>query len=157
MDAISLVPMCEEHLDGMAELEQACFSMPWSRAMLADELTNSYAMYYVAEDSGGRVAGYAGMHMILDEGHITNVAVSPDMRRRGIASALMDKLLRVAERGGIKHVTLEVRDSNRGAIELYMKKGFKPVAVRKDYYTQPREDGVLMIKDFENINEIIFD
>ncbi|MDR1116923.1 MAG: ribosomal protein S18-alanine N-acetyltransferase [Oscillospiraceae bacterium] len=140
---ITIQPMCPEHLDGMAELEQMCFSMPWSRAMLADELFNEYAVYYVAE-SGERVAGYIGAHMFLDEGHITNLAVSPDLRRQGIAGGLIDKLMRIAVKSEIKHMSLEVRESNAAAISLYLNKGFKVVGKRPGYYSGPKEDALLM-------------
>ena len=140
---ITFAPLSREHLDDMAEIEQLCFSMPWSRAMLADELVNDYAVYYVAEQAG-RVAGYAGMHTLFDEAHITNIAVRPELRRMGVGGLLLDKLIRVAALGGVKTVTLEVRESNVGAIALYSKKGFLPAAIRKGYYDLPNEDAILM-------------
>ena len=142
---ITIVPMCEAHVAEMAELEQVCFSMPWSYIMLRDELLNDFAVYYVAEIEG-KVAGYAGIHMIFDDGHITNVAVHPDFRRNGIASALIDKLTRVADRSGVRKITLEVRESNEAAISLYTGKGFKPTAIRKNYYNLPNENAILMTR-----------
>ena len=111
--------------------------------MLSDELTNEYAVYYVAE-LDGRVVGYAGIHMLFDAGHITNVAVSPQHRRKGIASALIDTILRIADKSGLESITLEVRQSNDAAVSLYSGKGFIPVAERKNYYSKPVENAILM-------------
>lgn len=143
---INVVPMMPLHLDEMAALEQVCFSMPWSRAALADELQNEFATYFVAEDADGRVAGYAGMHTIIDEAYITNVAVRPDLRRQGIASTLLRRLESIARMSGVTRITLEVRESNDAARSAYERLGFTPIAVRKGYYVQPAEDAVIYEK-----------
>ena len=145
MTEIDIVPMTEGHVDEMAELEQLCFSMPWSRDMLAGELVNDYARYFVAEDFKGNVVGYIGMHLIIDEGYITDVAVSPEHRKSGRGSALMRQVKRPAVQEKLKLLTLEVRRSNEIAQKLYKKYGFSVVGVRKGYYQPPREDALIML------------
>ena len=140
---MNVTEMQEKHLPALAELEKQCFHAPWSENMLREELGGG--IFLVAEQDG-QVQGYVGCQTVLDEGYITNVAVFPDCRRRGIAEALLHELLRRAEEKGLAFVTLEVRASNAPAIALYEKLGFAPVGVRKNYYSAPVEDGVLMTK-----------
>lgn len=141
---INIVSMNHRHLDPMAELEKLCFSLPWSRDMLGDELINSHAVYYVAETDDGRVVGYIGMHVVLDEGYITNVATAPDYRRQGIAALLITKLIETCRDKKLIYITLEVRESNIGAQTLYRKFGFKKIGVRANYYQKPLEDAQIM-------------
>lgn len=144
---MTIVPMDRSHLKGVAELERLCFSTPWNEAMLEEELYNDTASFLVAEGPDGTVAGYAGLHVILDEGYIDNVAVRPDQRRQGIA----DRLLEVFCRFGAAHLrflTLEVRPSNTAAVALYEKHGFREAGRRRDYYDAPREDALLLTKEF---------
>lgn len=131
----------------VAALEQICFSRPWSLAALEGELHNPLAVYFVAL-SGGEVVGYAGMHCILGEGHITNLAVAPALRRRGVARNLLDALLAHAHRQSLVLLTLEVRASNIAAIALYGGLGFVPAGLRKAYYDSPREDALIMTLEF---------
>lgn len=135
--------MTADHLDQIAALERACFSAPWSREMLAEELDNLRASYIVAERDGG-VLGYAGLHAVLDEGYITNVAVSPEHRREGVGRALLEVFLRFGRESGLRFLTLEVRAGNEAAIGLYESCGFREAGRRKNYYDAPREDAVLM-------------
>ena len=135
------VPMEERHLDTLAEIEKACFHAPWSADMLREELGKG--IFLVAEQDGA-VAGYVGCQTVLDEGYITNVAVSPDCRRQGIGRALIAELTERAKRAGLAFVTLEARESNAPAITLYEGAGFRRVGVRKNFYTAPAEDAVLM-------------
>lgn len=144
MRKINLVSMKQSHLDQMAELETVCFSMPWSREMLSDEFINPHAVYYVAEAEDGTVAGYIGMHIVLDEGYITNVATAPAFRRQGIGSSLIEKIVGKCREDGLIYVTLEVRESNFAAIALYAKFGFQKVGRRKNYYQKPAEDALIM-------------
>lgn len=144
----TLVPMTADHLGEMAELEQACFSVPWSREMLAEELKNLAAAYVVAEAESGAVLGYAGLHAVLDEGYITNVAVRPECRRQGVATALLRVFFRFAEARKLRFLTLEARASNAAARALYAGLGFREAGVRRNYYESPREDAVLLTKDF---------
>lgn len=138
---MTIVPMAERHLAVLAEIEKACFHAPWSESMLREELGKG--IFLVAE-RGGQAVGYVGCQTVLDEGYITNVAVSPDARRQGIARALIVKLTDEARAAGLAFVTLEVRASNAPAIALYEGAGFGRVGVRKNFYTAPTEDAVLM-------------
>ena len=138
---MTIVPMAERHLAALAEIEKACFHAPWSESMLREELGKG--IFLVAERDGQAV-GYVGCQTVLDEGYITNVAVSPDARRQGIARALIVKLTAEARAAGLAFVTLEVRASNAPAIALYEGAGFGRVGVRKNFYTAPTEDAVLM-------------
>jgi ribosomal-protein-alanine N-acetyltransferase len=139
--------MDRSHLKEMAALERRCFSTPWTEAMLEQELYQDTASYLVAEDESGRVLGYAGLHVVLDEGYIDNVAVLPDYRRQGIARRLIEVFCRFGE-ANLAFLTLEVRASNEAAIALYEHLGFAPVGHRKAYYEKPKEDAVLMTRQF---------
>lgn len=147
-DNIRIVPMTSAHLDEIAELERICFSVPWSRNMLAEELDNACAAFLAAVDETNRVVGYAGLMVVLDEGYITNVAVHPDFRRRGIAQKLLDVFENFAKANKLAFLTLEVRESNYGAIALYGSRGYRGVGRRKNYYEHPKEDAVIMTREF---------
>jgi ribosomal-protein-alanine N-acetyltransferase len=143
-----IIPMDAGHLQDIAEIERECFSDPWTEPMLAEELTNDCASYVVAEDEAGKVLGYAGLHVVLDEGYITNIAVREDCRKQGVAR----ELLKVFERFGQAHLaflTLEVRESNTVAIGFYLNHGFVQVGRRRQYYTSPKEDAILMTLEFQ--------
>ena len=144
-----LVPMDRSHLGQIAQLERECFSSPWSEELLAQELYNDNASYVVAQGADGTVLGYAGLQVVLDEGYIDNVAVRPDCRRQGIASALLGAFIRFAQ-AHLAFLTLEVRASNAPAIALYEAHGFVREGFRKNYYTAPREDAVIMTRRFGN-------
>ena len=138
---MTVVPMAERHLTALEAIEKACFHAPWSEKMLREELGKG--IFLVAERDGQTV-GYVGCQTVLDEGYITNVAVSPDCRRQGIARMLIDTLTAQAREHGLAFVTLEARASNAPAIALYEGAGFVRVGVRKNFYTAPSEDAVLM-------------
>lgn len=140
---IDIQKMNETHVGQVAQLEKVCFSTPWSEISLKEELTNNFARFYVAL-CDGQVAGYIGAHNIVGEVYITNVAVSPDYRRRGIAETLIKKLVEITFTEGAEFITLEVRKSNESAIKLYTKMGFQIVGERKNFYENPREDALLM-------------
>ena len=142
-----LVPMDRSHLAGVAELERLCFSAPWNEAMLEEELYNDTASFIVAEGEDGQVLGYAGLHVILDEGYIDNVAVRPTCRRQGIADRLLDVFCRFGQ-ANLAFLTLEVRPSNTAAVALYEKHGFREDGRRKDYYENPKEDALLLTREF---------
>lgn len=146
---IRIVPMDASHLDEIARLEQMCFSRPWSRDMLAEELYNDCAAYLVAVDEQNRVLGYAGIQVILDEGYITNVAVLPEYRREKVASALLRVFFDFAKAHDLWFISLEVRPSNGAAIALYDQFGFKEAGRRKNYYEDPKEDALIMTKYFK--------
>lgn len=140
---MTVVPMAERHLAALAEIEKACFHAPWSEAMLREELDKG--IFLVAEQDGQAV-GYIGCQTVLDEGYITNVAVSPDCRRQGIGRALIAELVSCACAKELSFVTLEVRASNASALALYEGAGFGRVGVRKNFYSAPSEDAVLMTR-----------
>ena len=143
-----IVPMDRSHIEQIAQLEKACFSSPWTENMLAVALFDTQASFIVAEDEEGNVLGYAGLHVIVDEGYIDNVAVEPDARRHGVASTLLDVFCRFGE-ANLAFLSLEVRASNAPAIALYEKHGFDQVGLRKNYYEKPREDAVIMTRFFK--------
>ena len=147
---VRIVPMNADHLDEVAELERICFSTPWSRNMLAEELDNACSAFLVAEDDAGRVVGYAGLQVILDEGYITNVAVRPECRRNGIAGKLLQVFLDFGQANHLAFLTLEVRASNYDAIALYGSRGFRSVGRRKNYYEHPKEDAIIMTREFKS-------
>ena len=142
------VRMYESHVAAVAELEKICFSDPWSEKSVASELNNKLALWLVAEEEN-RVAGYIGSQTCGDESDVMNVAVHPDFRRRGIAEALVKDLVDQLKAIGSRCLTLEVRASNVPAIALYEKMGFAEVGRRKNYYRNPREDALIMRKEWE--------
>lgn len=148
--SVKIVPMTADHLEELEKLERICFSRPWSRKMLAEELENQCAAFLVAEDSvSGRVLGYAGLMVVADEGYITNVAVFPEYRRQGIAAQILQVFVQFAEANRLAFLTLEVRPSNAAAIALYQGFDFEEVGRRKNYYDLPKEDALILTKYFE--------
>ena len=142
-----IVPMDRSHLEQVAALERECFSHPWTEAMLEEELYNPQASFLVAEDGEGGVLGYAGLHVVLDEGYIDNIAVEEPARKHGVASALLDVFCRFGAIN-LAFLTLEVRASNAPAIALYKKYGFQEVGLRPNFYSAPREDAIIMTREF---------
>ena len=146
---IKVVPMTADHLEELEKLERICFSRPWSRKMLAEELENECAAFLVAEDAAtGKVVGYAGLLVVADEGYITNVAVFPAYRRRGIATHLIQVFINFAKGNRLAFLMLEVRPGNAAAIALYQGFGFKEVGRRKNYYDLPKEDALILTRVF---------
>ncbi|MHB8158744.1 MAG: ribosomal protein S18-alanine N-acetyltransferase [Desulfocucumaceae bacterium] len=138
-----------EHLEEVLEIEHKCFPTPWtSRAFRFEVTENDFALYLVALING-RVMGYGGMWLVLDEAHITNVAVHPQYRSCGNGRALMVELLtRAAVLGAIK-MTLEVRVTNKTARNLYKSLGFIDMGIRRKYYSDNDEDGIIMCLDMK--------
>ena len=145
---VRIVPMNADHLDELVELERICFSTPWSRNMLAEELDNACSAFLVAVDAADKVVGYAGLQVVLDEGYIANIAVFPEYRRRGVAGQLLQVFMNFAEANRLAFLTLEVRASNQAAIALYESRGFLEVGRRKNYYEHPKEDAIIMTKEY---------
>ena len=146
---VRIVPMTADHLDDIARLEQICFSRPWSLRMLAEELENQCAAFLVALEPGTeKVIGYAGLLVMADEGYITNVAVFPEYRRRGVAEQIIQVFCDFAQGNHLAFLTLEVRPSNAPAISLYNSFGFEEVGRRKNYYDLPREDALILTRYF---------
>lgn len=139
MQNLNIRAMTEQDISAVAMLERENFSNPWTHEMLLEELALSCAQYFVAEVDGS-VIGYAGMQIILDEGYVTNIAVSNAFRRKGVASALITRLLEAP----LSFLSLEVRKSNAPAIALYQKFGFTECGLRRNYYTNPTEDALIL-------------
>lgn len=139
--------MHQGHLKDIAQLERDCFSTPWTESMLFEELYNDTASFLVAEGEDGTLLGYAGLHVALDEGYIANVAVGEAYRRQGVADALLNVYKRFGQ-VNLAFLTLEVRVSNRPAIDFYLKQGFEQVGRRKDFYQAPKEDALIMTLRF---------
>ena len=140
--------MNPSHVAQIARLEKICFSDPWSENSIASELENKLAFWLVAVE-GDTVAGYIGSQTVMEETDMMNVAVHPDFRRRGIAKALVNGLVEELKAMGSRCLTLEVRASNAPAIALYEKLGFSEIGRRKNYYRNPREDALILRKEWE--------
>lgn len=134
----------ERDIKPMAEMDVLCFSAPWSEESFEKEIRENRLAFYIVAEIGDSMVGYAGLWCIVEEGHITNVAVHPDHRRKGIGEALVGVLLSHTIDIGILSHTLEVRASNQAAISLYTKFGFEPAGIRKGYYADNGEDAVIM-------------
>jgi len=132
----------------VAALEKLCFSDPWSENSVASELKNPLSLWLVAVE-GEFVAGYVGSQTVMDETDMMNVAVHPDFRRRGIAEMLVTALVDALKQRGSRCLTLEVRASNEPARTLYEKLGFSQVGLRKNYYRNPREDALILRKEWD--------
>ena len=145
---MEIVRMNEAHVPQVAGLETICFSDPWSEKSVGEELSNDLSLWLVAVEQG-TVAGYVGSQTVMGETDMMNVAVHPDFRRRGIAGALVNALVTRLREMGSHSLTLEVRASNSPAIALYEKLGFRQVGRRPNYYRHPREDGLILRKEWE--------
>ena len=143
MDGIMVVPVQKEHLAELASLERICFSEPWSEESLA-LLIGDTAFGMVALCDGQAVA-YGGMLTVLDEGQVTNIAVLPAFRRKGIGRAVLLAMTEEAKRRGLCVLSLEVRVSNTGAIALYESCGWKRAGERKNFYRHPTESAAVML------------
>ncbi|MBD8947404.1 MAG: ribosomal-protein-alanine N-acetyltransferase [Clostridiales bacterium] len=143
--------MTAEHFADILTVEAESFPHPWTEKMFLEELSGKFSVYRAAVEDG-RAVGYMGMWLLAGEGHITNIAVAKDFRCRGLGSALMDDFISLAEQQSLTLMTLEVRESNTGAIALYEKKGFEEVGRRKNYYDNT-EDALIMTKYFSITEE----
>ena len=146
---ITLKKMGIKDIDKVLDLEKRVFSIPWTRNMFVEEMNNTGAIYFVAL-ADKRIVAYAGFHVILDEGHITNIAVDPVYRRQHIACRLMDEILNAGRAYGLSGLTLEVRAGNEPAISLYERYGFLKQGRRKAYYRDNREDAIIMWYYFDH-------
>ena len=142
-----ITTMGERHVARVAALEKLCFSDPWSEKSVASELTNPLSLWLVAVEDD-RVAGYVGSQSVMGESDMMNVAVHPDFRRQGVAEKLVLELVAALGKNDNHCLTLEVRASNVPAIALYEKLGFAQVGLRKNYYRNPKEDALILRKEF---------
>ena len=143
-----IVEMKPAHVAQVAALEKLCFSDPWSENSVASELENELSLWLVAEE-GETVLGYVGSQTVLDETDMMNVAVHPDHRRRGVAAALITELVSRLKMRGSRCLKLEARASNAPAIALYETLGFTQLGLRKNYYRNPKEDALILGKEWE--------
>ena len=141
--------MNKDHVSQIAQLEAQCFSDPWSEKSIASELENPLSLWLVAEEDG-QVWGYVGSQTVLDESDMMNVAVDPGFRRQGIARALIETLIAELSKMGSRCLRLEVRVSNENARALYARMGFQQLGLRKNYYHNPKEDALILGKEWEN-------
>ena len=145
--SLKISPMVHSHIDGVALIEKECFSTPWTKDGIESELSNENARFFVAEYMG-ETAGYLGMHIVLDECYIANVAVREKFRRKGIADKLLSVGEEKAKEESCAFISLEVRVSNEKAIALYKKRGYNEVGIRKNFYSDPTENALIMTKNF---------
>lgn len=143
VDGIVIDALREEDIPRAAEIEGLSFTTPWSETLFFNELKNPRCVALAARGPQG-LEGYVCGALVIDEGHIHNLAVSPGLRGRGIASALVKHLTAVLKEQGARFIFLEVRDSNEAAKSLYRTFGFEVIGTRKDYYVSPVEHAVIM-------------
>ncbi|MBA2873193.1 ribosomal-protein-alanine N-acetyltransferase [Anoxybacillus calidus] len=141
---ITFRQMTLDDIDDVLKIEHASFTIPWSRESFYNELVHNNYSNYIVMEWNGQVIGYCGMWLVIDEAHITNVAVLPEFRGKKLGEALMRKAMETAKELGAKTMTLEVRVSNHVAQSLYRKLGFLNGGIRKQYYTDNQEDALVM-------------
>ena len=139
-----IIEMSSEHVSRIAVLEKECFSSPWSEKAIFDELNNENSHFLVAYSED--VLGYIGVQEICREAYITNIAVFDKYRNHGIGRKLLRKAVEGAETRNCEFVTLEVRESNKSAVSLYKSEGFEVAGIRKNFYTNPTENGIIYTK-----------
>ena len=137
--------MTADDISQVAEIERQIFSIPWSEKAFKDSMESDNTIYIVAKEDNN-VTGYAGMYLSFEEGNITNVAVNPSSRRKGIGEKIVRDILNRAYEKGVRDVFLEVRETNSAAIALYEKIGFKEEGIRKNFYEKPKENALIMWK-----------
>ena len=142
--SLVITPMRRRHLRQVLRIDHAVYTRPWSLGLYLGEMAHPEGRAYLVARRGGKVVGYAGLMVVLEDAHITTVAVDPDHQRTGIAAHLLVTLLRQAVELGAERATLEVRTSNDGAQALYSRFGFAPAGVRRSYYVDNREDALVM-------------
>ena len=141
------IPMNEDHIRQIAELERLCFNDPWSVKSIASELNNKLSLWLVAVDAE-TVVGYVGSQTVIGETDMMNIAVHPAYRKKGIGTALINELIHELALRRSRSLMLEVRASNETAISVYMGLGFIEVGCRKNYYRNPREDALILRKEW---------
>ena len=146
---LKVIPMQKDYLDEVIKVEEQAYGEHhWSKESFFNELNNQLAKYYCAFNEQGELVGYCGCWQIMEEAHITNVAVSQNFRRQNIGEALLIAIIKSCYKEMVKYLTLEVRVSNEPAIKLYEKYGFKSLGVRKGYYQDNNEDALIMWTEY---------
>ena len=142
---VKIKPMQKSDIDAVESIEQRAYGQHhWSKDSFMSELSNELAKYFSAFNENGELIAYAGCWQILEEAHITTLAVAPEYRRKSLGEAMLITLLKQCYKDMIKYITLEVRVSNKAAVSLYKKYGFKSLGVRKGYYQDNNEDALIM-------------
>lgn len=149
MTEVKIRPMTAADVDSVVVIENLSFSLPWSRSAFETEIAENDLAHYLVAQVSDNIVAYAGMWMILDESHVTNVAVLPDYRGQGIGKLIMASLIVCAGQHGANRMTLEVRASNDAAKNLYRQFGFEAAGLRKQYYTDSNEDAIIMWLDIK--------
>jgi len=150
IDTITYRKMTVDDIDGVLKIEEEAFSLPWTKdAFMQEMTTNLHAYYVVAENEADQIVGFCGMWLVMDESHITNVAVTEHVKGQGIGEGLMREAIRVSKEHGVVLMTLEVRVSNTIAQNLYRKLDFQNGGIRKGYYSDNLEDGLVMWVEFK--------
>ncbi len=142
--------MLIEDVDQVIEVEKNSFSTPWSKEAFNLEITKNILARYLVAELEDKIVGYGGLWLIVDEGHITNIAVDEGHRNKGIGSLLLEGLIKICKEWNSKSMTLEVRESNEEAKNLYKKYGFKEYGIRPGYYADDNEDAIIMWKKIES-------
>ena len=151
--AVDIRPLTMTDLSSIEYIERRSYATPWSRSMFAGELAKPASVCLGAFE-GADLAGYMIISRYVDAWHVMNIAVDPDFRRHGIATALLEKLFELTDDGSHRGYTLEVRVSNAGAIKLYERLGFHARGIRRGYYTDNREDAVIMWRDPAALHDV---
>lgn len=148
MNDIIIRNMTADDVSGVVLVENNSFKIPWSEKSFKDELENSLAVYFVVE-SENKIIGYCGMWDVSGEGDITNIAVLPEFRGKGVGRLLLSKMFSEAKKRDLSRITLEVRESNTVAINLYTSFGFEDIGMRKNYYADNGENAIIMSAEFK--------
>ncbi len=144
MDVAKIRSMTVDDISQVLEIESLCFTVPWSQEAFEMEIEKNKFAHYIVAEVDGRITGYGGMWFIVDEAHVTNIAVHPQYRGKGYGNFIVDAMVKIADAKGIYQMTLEVRASNHVAQNLYGKFGFESCGVRPKYYADNNEDAVIM-------------
>ncbi|MCL2320684.1 MAG: ribosomal protein S18-alanine N-acetyltransferase [Oscillospiraceae bacterium] len=146
MSNISISPLDEEYIEGVYFICTKCFSIPWSKESIKNELSNNLFSNYLGAFIEDKLVGFIGMWAIVNEGEITNIAVLPEYQNKGVGAKLLKKLIKLSQDKKLENLYLEVRFSNLSAQSLYRKFGFKTYGLRKCYYSDNKENAILMSK-----------
>ncbi len=140
-------PFQKKDLETVYKMEKASFSDPWPREAFLEGLDGSFEHYFIVAECDGRIAGYAAYYVDIGEARLTNIAVDKAFRRKSIAKSLLNHIFTVVKNASCRHLFLDVRPSNKAAIDLYVKLGFSQAYVRTLYYESPPEDALVMVKE----------
>ncbi|HEY4687279.1 MAG TPA: ribosomal protein S18-alanine N-acetyltransferase [Candidatus Subteraquimicrobiales bacterium] len=144
---LRITPMSFRDVEGVYRIERQVFPSPWTKEAFKREIKNENHSVMLAAKNGQEVVGYAGLFFVYDEGHVTNIAVKPELQGRGVGTCLLLELIKAALLKRVTNLMLEVRESNQIALSLYRKFGFEPMGVRKDYYLDTQEDALVLEKE----------